>query len=249
VPRRRDSQNGRALLRAVVFDLDGTLTVLTVPLEEMRRDTKQFLFSKGLPKELVDQSDGISSSIFKAKAYFLSKGMTLPEWNQIEKHIESVLSQYEAMAAHDVRPIDGALDAVRELKARGLKTAILTNNGRQAVDIVLRIIPMESLFDVIQTRNESPTPKPFPEGLTTIVSKLGVKLTEAIYVGDASIDAVAASRAGIEFWGVTTGETGSQTLLSGGAKLVAKSLHEMIPSIDARLKGWVRESSASRLGS
>jgi HAD superfamily hydrolase (TIGR01549 family) len=239
----RDNRQERPNLKAVVFDLDGTLTVLAVPLDAMRRETKQYLYDNGLPKEMLDPSDGISSSIFKAKSYFLSHGVVLAQWQQIEEYIESMLSEYEAGAARDVRPIEGALDAVRVLKSKGLKTAILTNNGRQAVDIVLEIIPMASLFDVIQTRNESPTPKPFPDGLMAIVNKLGVKSTEALYVGDALIDAVAAKRAGIVFWGVTTGETSRETLLSAGAELVAGSLHEMVPSVDARLRGHPRSAS------
>jgi phosphoglycolate phosphatase-like HAD superfamily hydrolase len=210
--------------------------VLTVPLDAMRRETKEYLYDNGLPRELLDSSDGISSSIFKAKSYFLSHGMIPAQWQQLGEYIESMLSDYEAGAARDVRPIEGALDAVRVLRSKGLKTAILTNNGRQAVDIVLDIIPMASLFDVIQTRNESPTPKPFPDGLMAIISKLGVKLAEAIYIGDATIDAVAATRAGVAFWGVTTGQTSKETLLSCGAELVAGSLNEIIPSIDARLK-------------
>jgi len=237
-----DNRQERPKLRAVIFDLDGTLTVLTLPLEAMRRETKRYLYDRGLPKGMIDQSDGISSSIFKAKSYFLSHDMTPAQWRQLEEHIESMLSGYEAGAAKDVRPIDGALDAVGLLKARGLKTAILTNNGRQAVDIVLEIIPMACLFDVIQTRNESPTPKPFPDGLTAIVSKLGVDLSETIYVGDAPIDAVAAARAGIDFWGVTTGETSREILLSAGAQLVASSLHDMIPSVDARLGRRLRRT-------
>lgn len=236
----RDNRQERPKLKAVIFDLDGTLTMLTVPLDAMRRETKQYLYDNGLPKEMLDPSDGISSSIFKAKSYFLSHGVVLAQWQQIEEYIESMLSEYEAGAARNVRPIDGALDAVHVLKSKGLKTAILTNNGRQAVDIVLEIIPMASLFDVIQTRNESPTPKPFPDGLMAVVSKLGVKLAEAVYVGDASIDAVAAMRAGITFWGVTTGETSRETLLSFGAELVTGSLNEMIPSVDARTKGKPR---------
>ena len=236
------------MLKAVVFDLDGTLTVLTVPLEAMRRDTKQFLFNRGLPEGIIDRSDGISSSTFKAKAHFLSQGMALSEWERLEAEIESMLSGYESSAAEDVRPIDGALDVVREVRARGLKTAILTNNGRQAVDIVLGMIPMGSLFDLVQTRNESPTPKPFPDGLMAIARKLGVKMTEAVYVGDASIDAAAAARAGIEFWGVTTGETSRDILLSGGAKLVFGSLGEILPPIDDRLQRHLRGSARNRSG-
>jgi phosphoglycolate phosphatase len=223
------------MLKAVVFDLDGTLTVLTLPLEAMRKDTKEYYYTRGLPPGVFDQSDGISSSTMKAKSYFLSRGTTLSNWERMEAEVDMMLSEYEGSVAGEVRVIEGALETVRAVRARGLKTAILTNNGRLAVDIMLKIIPLEHLFEIIQTRNESPTPKPFPDGLRTIVKNLGVRSDQVVYVGDASIDGAAASRAGIEFWGVTTGETDRETLLYAGAKVVVSSLNGILPLVDSRL--------------
>lgn len=223
------------MLKAVVFDLDGTLTVLTLPLEAMRKDTKEYYYARGLPPGVFDQSDGISSSTMKAKSYFLSRGTTLSNWERMEAEVDMMLSEYEGSVADEVRVIEGALETVRAVRARGLKTAILTNNGRLAVDIMLKIIPLEHLFEIIQTRNESPTPKPFPDGLRTIVKNLGVRSDQVVYVGDASIDGAAASRAGIEFWGVTTGETDRETLLYAGAKVVVSSLNGILPLVDSRL--------------
>ncbi len=223
------------MLKAMVFDLDGTLTVLTLPLEAMREDTKVYYLARGLPPGVFDQSDGISSSTMKAKSYFLSQGTTLADWERMEAEVDLMLSEYEGSVAGEAKVIEGALETVRKVRARGLKTAILTNNGRFAVDIMLKVIPLEHLFDIIQTRNESPSPKPYPDGLRTIVRNLGVRSNQVVYVGDASIDGAAASRAGIEFWGVTTGETDRATLLSAGAKIVVSSLDGILPIIDCRL--------------
>jgi HAD superfamily hydrolase (TIGR01549 family) len=223
------------MLRALVFDMDGTITVLTLPLEDMRRDTKSYYISKGLPAEMLDEADGISSSTRKARNYFLTNGVTESQWRRWESEVDVILSKHEGFAADTASLIDDALGVVDLLRKRGIKTAILTNNGRPAVDKIMNQIPLADYFDAIQTRHESPRPKPYPDGLLKIASELGLSKNEMVYVGDALIDAVAARRAGVEFWGVATGETPSQALADAGASMVFKSLSGLLEEVESRL--------------
>jgi HAD superfamily hydrolase (TIGR01549 family) len=223
------------MLKAVFFDLDGTLTVLSLPLDAMRRDTKEYYRGQGAPDNLFDAADGISSSRVKAKEYFFSQGVSESDWERMESEVDKTLSGHEGWAATNAKLIDGTIDVVRELKSLGLKTAILTNNGRTAVDLILKQLPLQDLFDVIQTRNESPSPKPFPDGLNKLLNHVGMQAKEVVYVGDARIDAAAATRAGIEFWGVTTGETPEADLIKAGASQVFNSLHEIINEVRSRI--------------
>jgi phosphoglycolate phosphatase-like HAD superfamily hydrolase len=57
-----------------------------------------------------------------------------------------------------------------------------------------------------------------------VTSELGVDRSEVVYIGDALIDGTAASRAKIEFWGVSTGETSAEKLFEAGASYVFPSL-------------------------
>jgi len=218
-----------AMLRAVIFDLDGTITVLTLPLDAMRFDTKEYYIKRGLPPFLLDPADGISSTRVKAREYFVSQGIEPEEWDRMERELDALLTKHEESAAHGTRLIEGALAVVEQVRKMNLKTAILTNNGRQAVDIILERLPLGRYFDVIQTRNESPNPKPFPDGILHVLKRLGVSVDEAVYVGDAVIDAVAAKRAGILFWAVTTGETPKEDLVKAGADKVFDSLSDVLP--------------------
>ncbi|MHA1636907.1 MAG: HAD family hydrolase [Candidatus Thorarchaeota archaeon] len=222
------------MLRCIVFDLDGTIIKLTLPLEAMRNDTKAYFLAKGLPSELLEPADGISSSTAKAKGYFLSEGLPISEWNDMTSEVDIVLSKHEKHSASEVTLIDNALETVKHLRTLDLKTAILTNNGRHAVDIILDNISMSDYFDIIQTRHESPNPKPAPDGILSIVELLGMKPTEVVYVGDALIDGTAATRAGVEFWGVTTGETNEEGLLKAGASIVVDHISKLIPIVKER---------------
>ncbi|MHA1936260.1 MAG: HAD family hydrolase, partial [Candidatus Thorarchaeota archaeon] len=55
------------------------------------------------------------------------------------------------------------------------------------------------------------------------------------YVGDAIIDATAAKRAELEFWGVATGETKLEALEEAGASFVVNSVSDLLPIIDERI--------------
>ncbi|NHJ13295.1 MAG: HAD family phosphatase [Candidatus Thorarchaeota archaeon] len=223
-------------MKAILFDLDGTITHLTLPLDEMRQDTKDYFISKGYPADGFDPSDGISSSRLKAKEYFNSNGISESEWGLMEAELDKMLSAHENWAATDAEVIDGALETVIQIRNRGLKTAILTNNNREAVDSIMDRIPFQNLFDLILTRHETPNPKPFPDGLVQAARELGVHLSDAVYVGDARIDGAAAQRAGMEFWGITSGETDKDHLIESGASLVFDSIQGIISEIDRRIK-------------
>ncbi len=223
------------MLKAVVFDLDGTLTVLNLPLEAMRKDTKAYFISKGVPTNLFEPADGISSSTTKAREYFLSTGMFPDVWKKHESEMDAILDKHEASVTKQVTLMEDTVEVINGIKDLGLKTAILTNNGRGSVNAILKQVELGGLFDVIQTRHESPRAKPFPDGLLKIVARLDVERNEAIYVGDAGIDAVAAMRAGIEFWGVTTGEIDRESLLGAGAAMTLESLSHVLAEVRIRI--------------
>ncbi len=222
------------MLKALVFDMDGTITKLTLPLEAMRQDTKDYYVERGFPSELLEPADGISSSTAKAKEYFLSNGLQLSEWEKMEAEVDQILSQHEGFAAANAVLIEGTLDIIGEIRHSGIFTAILTNNGRLAVNKIMEQLPLVDYFDIIQTRHESPQPKPYPDGLLKLAVELGITPNEMVYVGDALIDATAARRAGIEFWGVATGETPADVLRDAGASIVFRSLAGVLDEVRNR---------------
>jgi HAD superfamily hydrolase (TIGR01549 family) len=220
------------MLKCLIFDLDGTLTELKLPLESMRQDCKNYYISKGLPPELLEPADGISSSTAKAREFFFSQGIGVDEWDIMQEELDMLMAKHEDDSAKDVTLMPGALETIDTLRSLGFITAILTNNGRQAMEIILDRFPLDEHFSLIHTRHESPLPKPYPDGLLHILSRLGMDSSEAVYVGDALIDAVAAERAGIEFWGLATGEIKTEELRAAGASHVFSELPEIIKAVE-----------------
>ncbi|MFW9919384.1 MAG: HAD family hydrolase [Candidatus Thorarchaeota archaeon] len=213
--------------KALIFDLDGTIIKLTLPLEAMRSEAKRYYTKKGMPPELFEPADGISSSTAKARDFFLTNGVSEMDWQVMQEELDDIMSAFERSSAEDVVLIDGAIETLSSVTAKGLRIAVLTNNSRPAMDIILKKIPLDRYFELIHTRHESPSPKPYPDGLLYLTYKLGLQPKEVVYIGDAMIDGVAATRAGIEFWGVASGETSPDILKESGAKMVLSSLSEL----------------------
>ena len=73
--------------KALIFDLDGTIIKLTLPLEAMRTEAKRYYIERGMPPELLEPADGISSSTAKAKDFFLANGTYEMKWQLMQDEL------------------------------------------------------------------------------------------------------------------------------------------------------------------
>jgi len=101
-------------------------------------------------------------------------------------------------AAHrDVAPFPGMGTTLRDARARGLKTGMLTGKGRRSALITLDALGVTPLLDAIVTGDEAPAAKPDPSGLLLTLAMLDVSPSRAVYIGDSLADAGAAHAAGV----------------------------------------------------
>jgi len=155
------------LRKAVIFDLDGTLTRPMLDFEAIRREI------------------GIASGpILEALAC-----MPLAD----RRRGESVLERHERAAAEDSTLHAGALEVIGALRAGGFPVAILTRNARRWVDIVIARHGL--IVDLVRTREDGPT-KPSAEPVLAICSALGADPAWSWMVGDFKFDLEAGRAAG-----------------------------------------------------
>lgn len=182
------------LIKAVLFDVDGVLLDSDEALSRLFADcVRSFGFSRPSRKRVLEFI-GLSGlewiSHLLPKKFFGKNKKRARDW--LWTHYADYNKRYS-------RAMPGALRAVRELRAAGFKTAIVTNGyswqfreldkqfGLNAVDFVATI-------DASGLRMK---PKPAPDLLRLAVRELGVKPSEALYVGDAWVDVSAGKRAGV----------------------------------------------------
>lgn len=160
---------GEELPRAVLFDMDGTLTAPTFDFPAMRR-------TMGLPEG----------------AAILEHLATLPD--SARARAEQILHDYEDEVAATAPLAEGCRQILKCILSRGRQVALITRNRRQSVETFLGRHPLP--IEVCISREDGPhKPDPFP--LLLACRRLGVEPCDAWMVGDGQFDIEAANRAGI----------------------------------------------------
>jgi epoxide hydrolase-like predicted phosphatase len=97
------------------------------------------------------------------------------------------------------------VDAVRSVRAKGLRTAIVTNNVREYGDTWRNQIPLDELFDVVVDSSVEGVRKPDPAIFLTTLDRLGVSdPTRAIFLDDFAGNVEATRALGLH--GIVVGE-------------------------------------------
>jgi HAD superfamily hydrolase (TIGR01509 family) len=159
------------MIRGVFFDMDGTITE---PLIDWRA---------------------------------LRDRVGVPEGVAIMAHIESLegearqaaaaaLEAEETHAAAAAALNAGAARLLTELRQNGIRTALITNNHRQAMLLVVRRFGLE--FDLLLCREDAPL-KPAPDLVLLALDRLGLQPGEACFIGDGQYDLLASRGAGVRY--------------------------------------------------
>ena len=84
-------------------------------------------------------------------------------------------------------------------RIRGRYHAAVATNRVDTMDQVLREHDLEGRFDLVVTAADVPLAKPHPDMLLAIRDHFNIDVRQMIYIGDSSIDQIAAQQAGIPF--------------------------------------------------
>ncbi|MHA1722279.1 MAG: HAD family hydrolase [Candidatus Baldrarchaeia archaeon] len=210
-------------IKAVIFDLDGTLIKFKLDIVGMKKEIIRRLSELNIPRNLLSLDIKIVDMIKISKEYLLRINRE-DLASKVVPLIFSIADEFEIKAAKVSELIDDAKLVLRCIKELGLKVGLLTNNGRLATNIVLEKHNIAEFFDVIITRDDSQALKPDPAGLRLVLSALNVSSEETIFVGDSVIDARAANEIGVPFFGIKTGLHKKDDLQKEKAIMVFDSL-------------------------
>ena len=93
------------------------------------------------------------------------------------------------------------LEYFRLLKQNDKKIAVITNRRRDAMEIIQKIYPeLNGLIDLYVTGDDTKKRKPNPDPILLCLNRLNVRPENAVYVGDAQNDFLAAKNAGVKFY-------------------------------------------------
>jgi pyrophosphatase PpaX len=176
-------------IRTVLFDLDGTLIdSLRLILDSYHHTLAQHGFPARTDSEWLK---GVGTPL----------RVQLAEWQDDPGTLEAMIATYREynLEHHDrmVTVYPGVLDAVREIKARGLQTGLVTSKNRHGALRGLSLVGLEALMDMLVCADEVTNPKPHPEPVLKAVSLLGADPATTVYVGDSVHDMDSGRAAGV----------------------------------------------------
>lgn len=102
-----------------------------------------------------------------------------------------------------------AIDLLNKLKAKNIKTAIVSNSPTSYVKKVLSFYNVN--IDLVVCYHDVTTHKPSPEGIYRVLNHFSISNDEVIYIGDNNIDYQTANSAHINFYGVSWGVFSQKT--------------------------------------
>lgn len=180
-------------MKAIIFDFDGTLAN-TLPI---CYKAFQQVFKVYDKKEL--SSEEIKAMFGPSELGIIRKNLQHTNKEQaIDLYYDTYLKHHKQLVGNNAE-IDGLL---KYLKETGYKIGVFTGKARRSLDISLKALHMDGLFDVIITGDDVVAPKPDPEGLIKALSILEVDKKEAIFIGDSDADIYAGMRANVFTVGV-----------------------------------------------
>ena len=180
--------------KAIIYDIDGTL-LNTV-------DQNMYTLIRIIKEELGE--DRTFEEVVHFTAY---PGLKIIEKLGI-RDVEGVYARwvrYVNEYGKAAEPYDGILELLEGARALGIQQAIVSSKRRRQYGIDMVSRGYDKYMETAVLCEDTEKHKPDPEPLLVCLARLGVKPEEAIYVGDANTDMLAARNAGMAFayaaWG------------------------------------------------
>ena len=188
--------SGSRSVRAVLFDLDGTLLDTVADISAALNGALAEQLAVTLPESEVRTlvGRGVPSLIERALARV--PGGESADGARLLERFHFHYEQVERSGSMQTRPYPGVARGLADLHSLGVKIAVVTNKpARVSMDLLSRL-GLELWIDEL-VGGDSGHRKPNPEPLLLACERLGVSPGQALMVGDSVIDVLAARAAGI----------------------------------------------------
>ena len=185
------------VLSTFLFDLDGTLIDSIELILRSYRHTMRAHRGLEPPDEVWMQ--GLGTPLW----------VQFHHWTEDPAEIEAMVATYRAynLEHHDelVRPYEGVVAAVRDLRKNGKTLGLVTSKIREGALRGLQVAGLEDGFEVIVGADDVTHPKPHPEPVLKALERLGAPAADTVFIGDSRHDIECGRAAGVKtaavLWG------------------------------------------------
>ena len=180
----------RGRIKALVFDLDGTLIDSKRDLVLAVNATLRAIGREELPAERVASYVGSGAPVLISRALGGQADPTL-----LQRALQFFLEYYQEHELDYTREYPGVREALEQLN--GTPMAVLSNKPVSISVRILEGLGLAQFFQVIYGGNSFATKKPDPLGAHKVLGDLKIAASEAAMVGDSEVDVQTARNAGM----------------------------------------------------
>lgn len=212
-------------IKAVIFDLDGTLadTIL-----DLATSANYALECCGFVPQEVEKyrrfvGNGVDVMLGRASG-------KLGDKEAVARLKEKFIEHYSLHFCDRTAVYDNMPQVVDVLRNNGIKTAVVTNKIDSMAQVIIeKLYPGK--FDIVCGQQDGFACKPDPTLTLDVISRLGAKANECIFIGDSDADMQTAKNSGCFAAGAVWGFRTREELLKNGADALCERPDELLKLI------------------
>ena len=199
-------------MKAVIFDLDGTLIDSLKDIALCMNDVLNRLDLPTHPLEAYNYFVGDGALILAKNALPKNSDESL-----IQKVFEEFKILYDQEVHHHTKPYEGITELLGHLEQEGISINVLSNKPHQFTLKYVNTLLDQFNFHEVHGQKEDVEKKPDPAGVFNILKRLDIEPCDVLYVGDTATDMKTAKAANLKSVGVAWGFRPIEELIKHGA--------------------------------
>ena len=208
------------MIKAVIFDIDGTLLDTTEFIYKAFEHTlKQFGLSSISRNEIKPLMGQTLNDCYISLAPQIDTSILVESHRKFQENNLSLVIPYRHTAA-----------VLSLLKSKGLKLIAITTRSKRTSLSTLKLTEILDYFDLVLSEEDTLKPKPDPEGIEKVLKIFQIKKVDAIFVGDTESDMLAGKNAGVKTIGATYGFHG-KSIEDHNPDFLVDDIKEILPIV------------------
>ncbi len=214
-------------IKAVIFDLDGTVATFNIDYMMLRSEVRTFLVKTGVPASVLSVNESVFEMLNKTEIFLKNSGKSARTVERVRSEALTIAERHELEAARTTSLFPNVVETLKTLREMGLKIGLCTVNSEKSTNYILKRFGIARFFDVVVPRNKVRQVKPSGEHLEAVLNALKVNPKEALLVGDATRDMESARELKVMAVGLSTGVSTPKDLMSAGADYLITSIADL----------------------
>lgn len=176
----------------VIYDLDGTLVDSAITVTDILNNMRSPLKMGALETSFVRPLTALGGEAL------IKIAMNCDD-TKVTEYLNEFRQIYARSEIHPDTIFAGVIKTLQSLKDRGIQLAICTNKPRDLAIKTLNALNLIPFFDCNICGDDVSESKPSADPLFKIISALSIDVSKCIFVGDTSVDYIAAKACGMDF--------------------------------------------------